>query len=65
MVIAIIAMADPDARVKPMNPAFLLNVGELRAEFAGWELIHDFEGKPLGNVSRRMTAEIVARKPVL
>ena len=62
LVIAIIAMVDPDPRVKPMNPAFLLNPGELRAEFDGWELLHDFEGKPAGNVSRRMTAEVVARK---
>jgi SAM-dependent methyltransferase len=61
-VIAIGAMVDPDPVIQPMNPAFLLNPGELRAQFEGWELMHDFEGKPLGSVSRRMTAEVVARK---
>ena len=62
MVIAIIAMVDDDPKIKPMNPAYLLRPGELRAEFPGWELIHDFEGKPAGNPPRRATAEIVARR---
>jgi len=45
-----------------MNPAFLLQPGELRAEFTGWELIHDFEGKPAADQRRRAAAEIVARR---
>src|SRR5947209_16275959 len=55
LVIAIIAMVDHDPAVRPMNPEYLLNPGELRAEFAGWRLLHDFEGK-----RGRATAEIVA-----
>jgi tellurite methyltransferase len=56
LVIAIIAMVDHDPAVRPMNPEYLLNPGELRAEFAGWRLLHDFEGK-----RGRATAEIVAQ----
>jgi len=62
VVIAVIAMMDDNPEVKPMNPAFLLNPGELRAEFEGWELLRDFEGKPAGEESRRATAELVARR---
>ena len=61
IVIAIIAMVDPDPNIRPMNPAYLLNPGELRAQFEGWDLIHDVEGKPSGDPSRRSTAEIIAR----
>ena len=63
MVIAIIAMADGDPDVKPMNPAFLLNPGELRAEFEGWDIVFEFEGKPLGDTGRRSMAQLVARRP--
>jgi hypothetical protein len=45
-----------------MNPAFLLNPGELRAEFEGWDLIRDFEGKQAGGAHRRAMAEIIARR---
>jgi hypothetical protein len=62
-VIAVIAMADDDPNVRPMNPAYLLNPGELRSQFTGWELIHDFEGKPAADPARRATAEIVAGRP--
>jgi len=61
-VIAIIAMFDSDPNIRPMNPAYLLNPGELRAQFQGWELVHDFEGKPAGNARGRMRAEIIARR---
>ena len=57
-----IAMVDDDPNIKPMNPAYLLQPGELRANFEGWELLHDFEGKPVGDPKRRATAEIVARR---
>jgi hypothetical protein len=57
-------MVDDDPGVKPMNPAFLLEPGELRAEFEGWELWRDFEGKREGSERRRAMAEIVARRIV-
>jgi tellurite methyltransferase len=65
VVIAVIAIVDNDPEIKPMNPAYLLNPGELRATFDGWQVIHDFEGKPHGNPHRRSIAEIVARRPSL
>jgi SAM-dependent methyltransferase len=61
IVVATISMVDNDPNVRPMNPAYLLNPGELRAEFTGWELIHSFEGK-LPGTDHRATADIVARK---
>ena len=63
VVIAVISMVDDDPNIRPMNPAYLLRPGELRAEFDGWEWIHNFEGKPPGAETRRATAEIVARRP--
>lgn len=62
VVIAVIAMVDDDSNVKPMNPEFLLQPGELRAEFNGWELLYDFEGKSTQKPERRAMAEIVARR---
>lgn len=62
IVIAVIAMVDDDPQIKPMNPAFLLRPGELRAEFEGWELMRDFEGKLAGDEHRRAMAEIIARR---
>ena len=62
VVIAVIAMIDDDPEVKPMNPAYLLNPGELRGEFEGWDLLRDFEGKHQGE-RRRASAEVVARRP--
>ncbi|MBP6823678.1 MAG: methyltransferase domain-containing protein [Acidobacteria bacterium] len=59
-VLAVVAMVDDDPKVKPMNPDFLLQPGELRAQFDDWELLHDFEGKHVAG-SRAM-AEIVARR---
>ena len=59
-VLAVIAMVDDDPQVKPMNPDFLLQTGELRAQFDGWDLLHDFEGKPV--TGHRTMAEIVARR---
>ena len=64
IVIVVIAMVDNDPNIRPMNPAYLLAPGELRAEFEGWELIHTFEGKPAGDQRCRATAEIVARRPI-
>ena len=60
--IAAIHMVDESPDTKPMNPAFLLQPGELRAEFRGWEILHDYEGQPTEGGHQRRTAEIVARK---
>jgi tellurite methyltransferase len=62
LVIAAIHMVDESPDIKEMNPAFLLQPGELRAQFQGWELLHDREGASTEGGHRRRTAEIVARK---
>ncbi len=60
IVIAVIYLVDGDPHIKPMNPAYLLNPGELRSEFPDWELLYDFEGKR--RPDQRATAEVVARR---
>ncbi|MBI1764620.1 MAG: methyltransferase domain-containing protein [Acidobacteria bacterium] len=60
-IVAVIALLDDDPDVKPMNPDFLLAPGELRAQFAGWELLHDAEVKSAG---KRAVAELMARRPL-
>ncbi|MDQ3818198.1 MAG: methyltransferase domain-containing protein [Acidobacteriota bacterium] len=62
LAIAAIHMVDDSLEIKPMNPAFLLQPGELRAEFRDWEILHDYEGSPSEDGHQRRTAEIVARK---
>ena len=62
LVIAAIHMVDDAPDIKPMNPAFLLQPGELRAEFQGWEILHDYEGRATESGHHRATAEIVARR---
>jgi tellurite methyltransferase len=37
--------------------------GELRSYFAGWEILHEHEGKPADPAHRRSVAEIIARCP--
>ena len=64
MAIAIIHIVDDSCDVKPMNPDFLLRPGELRRFFAGWEMLHEFEGKPADAPHHRAVAEIVARRPI-
>lgn len=59
-VLAVIAMADDDPAVKPMNPEFLLQPGELRAQFDGWELLHDSETKT--ETGKRLMAALAAKK---
>jgi tellurite methyltransferase len=58
----VIAVVDDDPLIMPMNPAFLLAPGELRATFADWELLHCAEVKEAG---RRTLAELIARRPSL
>jgi hypothetical protein len=55
-------MVDESSDIKQMNPDYLLQPGELRAEFRGWKILHDYEGTPTENGHQRRTAEIVARK---
>jgi tellurite methyltransferase len=62
-VIAAIHMDDPSPGVPPMNPAYLLDPGELRNEFAGWKIIHYREGVPSDSAHHRKSAEIVAERP--
>ena len=62
IVIATIHIVDEDPAANPMNPAFLLQPGELRTEFRGWEILHDYEGAPTEGGHQRRTAEIVAQK---
>jgi SAM-dependent methyltransferase len=62
-VIAAIHMNDPSPGIPPMNPAFLLDPGELRREFAGWKIIHYQEGVPSDSAHHRKSAEIVAERP--
>jgi SAM-dependent methyltransferase len=64
LVIAAIHMVDDAPDTKPMNPAFLLQPNELRAEFRGWEILRDYEGAPTEDGHKRRSAEIVARKAV-
>ncbi len=51
---------EPDAH--PMNPAFLLNPGELKQFFAGWEIDYYREGRWEGADHKHRDAEIIARK---
>ena len=64
LVVAAIHMVDEAPDLKPMNPEFLLQPGELRAEFRGWEILHDYEGTPTETGHKRRSAEIVARKVI-
>lgn len=62
VVIAAIHMVDDAPDAHPVNEDYLLQPGELRAEFRGWQIIHDYEGPSTEGGHRRRTAEIVARK---
>lgn len=41
-----------------------LSPGELRNYFRGWEILHEYEGKPNDALHRRAVAEIVAKRPI-
>jgi tellurite methyltransferase len=56
---AAIHLADQNATTGPRNPAFVLNPGELREEFAGWKILFYSETAETG---RRAAARIIARK---
>lgn len=63
--IAAIHLVDESPDIKPMNPDFLLQPGELREFFRGWTIEHYHEtanhDTDAGDHTRR-SAEIVARK---
>jgi SAM-dependent methyltransferase len=65
LALAAIHMIDDSPEIHPMNDDYLLRPGELRAEFRGWEILHDYEGQSTEGGHRRRTAEIVARKKVI
>jgi tellurite methyltransferase len=54
---------DDSPAAQPMNPAFLLEPGELRRYLPGWEVLLDGEINPGEAPHGRRTAEIVARRP--
>lgn len=64
-VVAAIHLKDEEGADEGRNPDFLLQPGELRAEFAAWEILHYHEtaltDADAGEHHRR-TAEIIARK---
>jgi SAM-dependent methyltransferase len=64
-VVAAIHLMDVDAEVQTMNPAFLLQPSELRAEFSGWQIEHYHETQLTDDDAgehQRRTAEIIAIK---
>jgi SAM-dependent methyltransferase len=60
VVIAIVHTAEPGEEPNYKRA----RAGELRSYFAGWEILHDYEGKPDDPAHQRAVAEIVARRPV-
>jgi hypothetical protein len=40
-----------------------MSPGELMTYFAGWDVLHHYEGKPNDPEHRRAVAEVVARRP--
>jgi tellurite methyltransferase len=62
VVICAIHMVDESPDAHPMNDDYLLKPGELRAEFDGWEIMHDYEGTSNEGGHHRRTAELVARR---
>ncbi|HEX5430452.1 MAG TPA: methyltransferase domain-containing protein [Bryobacteraceae bacterium] len=59
VLIVIVHIAEPGEE----PTAHRLRPGELRRYFEGWEILHDYEGKPADPAHRRSSAEIVARRP--
>ena len=55
-----IHLVDGGQGQRPRNPAFLLQAGELRNEFADWKILFYSEGPEAGRTRR--AARIIARK---
>jgi tellurite methyltransferase len=59
IVLAIVHITEPGEQAT----AHRLRPGELMRFFAGWEILHHFEGRPNDTAHRRAVAQIVARRP--
>lgn len=57
-----IALVDDAPGVAPMNPAFLLKPGELKAQFEGWRLLHANEARMVSAPHSRLMAELIAQR---
>jgi SAM-dependent methyltransferase len=60
ILISIVHLKEPAEEDGP----FRLHAGQLQKYFAGWEILHQHEGKPIDSVHHRPVAEIVARRPL-
>ena len=52
-----------DTATKPINPAFVVEPGELLTLFAGWHVEDYREGRAGDDPERHLRAELVARRP--
>jgi tellurite methyltransferase len=59
IVVAIVHLADPD---QPQGTPTRARPGELRAFFADWKILHEYEGTSREACHQRPVAELVARK---
>ena len=59
LTIVIVHLADAD---QPQGTAYRAKPGELAGYFAGWNILHSYEGKPTESCHSRAVAELVARK---
>jgi tellurite methyltransferase len=59
IVISIVHITEPGEEPTPRR----LRPRELEKYFAGWQILHCYEGKPNDSAHRRAVAEIVARRP--
>jgi SAM-dependent methyltransferase len=57
-----IALVDEESGIAPMNPAFLLQPGELKAEFEGWTIIYTNEARMVSAPHSRLMAELIAQR---
>jgi SAM-dependent methyltransferase len=60
IVVAIVHLADPD---QPHGTPTRARPGELRAFFAEWKILHEYEGASREACHQRPVAELVAQKP--
>lgn len=62
-VVAAIHLNDGKEDARPRNPAYLLEPGELKQLFAGWEITYYHEGESDEGGHHHDTAYLIARKP--
>lgn len=60
ILISIVHLADPEQKQGTPRGAY---PGELRGFFAGWEILHYYEGMPAESCHKRAVAEIAAQRP--